>query len=111
MQDPQVRQEKSGAEVANVRVNIQGGKQVDLGEVPLTTKVGEIRISVLRVAKIVERPNERWELEYRGEVLDDELTLGQVREEEPGDPQTVVMRLYKRQIAGVGERGASAPLA
>lgn len=84
-----------------VKVNIQGGKHAEFSVNPGVT-VDEVRVTALRAASVVENPNERWELEYRGEVLDNGLTLEQVLEDEPGKPKKIVFRLMKRYEAGMG---------
>lgn len=93
-----------------LKINIQGGKNAEFSVNPSVT-VDEVRVTALRAANVIENPNERWELEYRGEVLDNGLTLAQALEDEPGKPKKIVLRLMKRLEAGIGERGASALLA
>lgn len=93
----------------DLKINIQGGKHAEFSVSPGVT-VDEVRVTALRAANVVENPNERWELEYRGEVLDNGLTLEQVLGDEAGKPEKIVFRLMKRYEAGIGGRGASALL-
>ncbi len=92
-----------------LKINIQGGKNAEFSVNPSVT-VDEVRVTAIRAADVVENPNERWELEYRGEVLDNGLTLAQVLGDEPGRPKKLIFRLMKRYEAGVGTRGAGALL-